>query len=280
MTGGIIPKNNKKYDNNFYQIKINVNFDEFSFEFKELKGMINERASHTMILYKDYFIVVGGVNTKTCEVYDFSSNTWTNLSELPSRANNPALCIVNDFLFCLSGSGDILSFDGIYKLSLKNIQKIINSKKGFEDFLSWERVDYAFGQKGRIRRGMGALNLNNKSILLLGGFDFDNIYDNIYDFNLISKKDQKNEILNKSSSTNNTNPSNNNLEKNNIEKEEMLVDEEDGNILKILDTDITLPIKTYFNSNLILLDYILIMIDGFNNALEFNLKTQEFFYYT
>ena len=49
--------------------------------------------------------------------------------------------------------------------------------------------------------------------------------------------------------------------------------DEDDNSVKIFDTDLNLPVKTFFNSNLLLLDDYLIMIDGYNNAIEFNLKS-------
>jgi hypothetical protein len=302
----------KEYSNDFYKIKVKINFDEFDFEYSDLPEMKEGRASHSMIQYQDYLIVVGGLNTKTCEIFDIKNNLWGELPDLPSILANPALALVNNFLYVFCGSGSLNSFDGIYKLSLNNISRVLQNERGFENILDWEKLDYMYrilhNEKiPRLRRGMAALPVGD-TIHLYGGFDYDNIYDDIYVFhtNKVSDlnavklqqnveggeeklgKDMSEKIGKNAKNTNQEkNLSNNKIDlsfeddedigKNNQEFEPIPFEED---YFKITDTENQLPIKTFFNSNLLLFDNYLIMIDGYNNAIEFNLKTQEFYYYT
>jgi hypothetical protein len=313
VSGGMKSFNrHKNYSTDFYKIKIKINFDDFEFEYNDLASMNEGRASHSMIKYQDYLMAIGGVNTKTCEIFDIKKNKWGNLPDLPNILANPALAIVNNCLYVFSGSGSLTTFDGIFKLSLNNLSRVIQNEKGFENILEWEKLDYSFRMLNneravRLRRGMAALPIGD-TILLFGGFDYDNIYDDIYIFNvnkelnkqipeanINNSNDKENSQVNIKLDQNKKNidpPEKKILEKvkyhsdeedeievddNNIEFERISIDED---YYKIMDSEVQLPIKTFFNSNLLLFDYYLIMIDGYNNALEYNLKTQEFYYYT
>jgi len=305
----------KEYSNEFYKIKVKINYDEFDFEYTNLPNMNHGRASHSMIQYQDYLIIIGGINTKTCEIFDFKKNQWDELPDLPSTLANPAVAFVNNFLYVFCGSGNLNSLDGIYKLSMNNISRILQKERGFENILDWEKIDYIYRMLHnekipRMRRGMAALSLGD-TIHLFGGFDYDNIYDEIYVFHTNKeievktvnddtnfqcgekhiekeKLDRNNSnIRNLKNTSQEKNLSNNKIDINfdsdeeipkNFQDFEPLPFEEE--YLKITDTEIQLPIKTFFNSNLLLFDNYLIMIDGYNNAIEFNLKTQEFYYYT
>jgi hypothetical protein len=238
LCGGLA---NRQSINNLTKIKVFINYDQFNFEFTDLAPMLNGRYSHGMLFHKDYMIAISG-NTKTNEIYDMKQNVWHKLPDLPTKSLNPSLVVAHDQLYCFSGSVNSTSLDRIYKLSLLNIGKILQ-EPGFEDIMNWESIDYYYhNNNGRLRRGMAALCVGGNSIFLFGGFDSDNIYDNIYDFAL-HKKDESDEMV-------------------------------------VTQIGLELPIKTFFNSNIVLYDMYLIMIDGFNNALELDLKTQEFFYYT
>ena len=94
---------------------------------------------------------------------------------------------------------------------------------------------------------MASLNSDHNSIILFGGFDYDNIYDDFYNLELFKRREN---------------------------------DDEQFNYFPIDKYDITLPIKTYFNSNIMRYGNYLVMIDGYNNAIELDLRTNEFFYYT
>jgi hypothetical protein len=266
-SGGVnnIQSKQKSYQNNFTQMKIKIKENEFQFEFKELPSMTYPRAGHIILEYGDFLIVVGGVNTAKCETYERKKEVWHQLPETPRMFPNPAASIMNNFLFVFSGSANIDSFDSIYSLSLNNLSKILKNDRGFENILNWEKVEYYFDSHSpsRLRRGMAALTVNNHSILLFGGFDYDNIYDQVYDFNLKNKNKTKSE---------------NGEEDEGPKEDEYVSVEEEG--IQISQRDFLMPIKTFFNSNLLLIEDYLIMIDGYNNAMEFNMKTKEYFYYT
>jgi hypothetical protein len=313
VCGGIKNFNRiKEYSNEFYKIKVKINFDEFDFEYTDLPNMNHGRASHSMIQCQDYLITIGGINTKTCEIFDLKKNQWEELPDLPSTLVNPAVALVNNFLYVFSGSGSLNSLDRIYKLSMNNITRIIQKERGFENILDWEKIDYIYRMLHnekipRMRRGMAALSLGD-TVYLFGGFDYDNIYDDIYVFHTnkeievktekadanvkggeknLEKEKMDSNMRNVKNTTQDKNLSNNKIDINFDSDEEIANNFQDFNPIpfeedyfKITDTEIQLPIKTFFNSNLLLFDNYLIMIDGYNNAIELNLKTQEFYYYT
>jgi hypothetical protein len=282
----------KNYNNEFLQFKVQVVLDEYQFEFSDLRPMGMSRAGHSMIQYNEFLIVAGGVNTKKCEIYEKNSNSWKDLPELPGLCFNPALAILNKHLFCFSGSGNLNSFDSIFMLSLNNLSRIISGDKGFENVLNWERINYYFDfeSTGRLRRGMAALTISINEILLFGGFNYDNIYDTVFDFDLNREKEKKKQQARKESmqsekeenlvSGSNNQPIQQNQNENSVKQDEYVNLEEEDYGVKIYDTDLILPIKTFFNSNIVTFDNYLVMVDGYNNAIELDLKTREFYYYT
>jgi len=369
-----------------YEIQIIYNSfeDNFSYKIKKLKDMNIGRYSHSTIKYNDFLIVVSGQNTKSCELYSIKNNKWKLLPEIPTLCLNSSLSVVNNYLYCISGSSSVNSFDVIYKISLNNIEKYFNEEKGFEDFLNWEQIDYCFSSKNfhlkksspRLRRGMAPLYLGGESIYLFGGFDNDNIYDDIFEVHLKIKEEKKvndniNDNSENSNSTSNTKSNTNknnsynfhsnsninehknkenflndvnvkdkcasskninkNLNNTNIfgksdkaieediinnqitytyansneeEREENvnensydndyennyidekdqfkspIEDEENFVGLKIEKKLTTLPNKTFFASNPIVLGNTILMIDGFNNAIEYDITNNHFYYFT
>jgi len=272
VSGGIRNfSSRREYLKEFYKIQIKTNFDDFEFELITLPSMQNCRASHTMIQHGEYFMAIGGINTKTCEIFDTKENQWSSLPDLPYILANPAVAIVNNNLFVFSGSGSLTSFDGIFKLSLNNLARIIHKEKGFENILDWEKLDYMFkvfntDKVARLRRGMAALTIGD-TIILFGGFDYDNIYDDMYLFqvNLDKRKAENNlssnqEITTKKNenvkidkqllkdmddSGDEEESANNNEEFKAIEEDEF----NEENLYKISEADVELPLKTFFNSN-------------------------------
>lgn len=365
----------------FYEIQICYYFldDKFTYKINQLENLNEGRHSHSVIMYKDFLFAISGQNTKTCEIFDFKNNKWKIFPDIPTLCINSSLAIVNNFLYCISGSATLNSFDVIYKISLNNIDRYLNEKKGFEDFLSWNQIDYHFSGKNfnlkktipRLRKGMGTLNLGGSSIYLFGGFDNDKIYDDIFevfldfkdnkkgnskenieDQNVESNKNynkdlaenkniQSSKILGEKSNddkysmnsnykkkisdsfNNVTHLSNKNLfdksdkaiEQDFInnqiiftnEKDEKIKSEEkftDENLiersndindkyyfmngieedifdgLKIEKKLTTLPNKTFFASNPILIENTILFIDGYNNAIEYDTINNNFYYYT
>ena len=272
ISGGLSDSSNKySYDNSFYRITVKLIKNEYQFDMKSLTSMKDCHTSHSMIKYGEKFlIVVGGMNTKSCEIYTFSKDDWDFLPEIPSFVTNPAVSIFNNFLYVISGSG---RFDVMYRLKLDNLEKyldMIQKAKNEEinnSLLSWENIDYGI-TGGKLQRGMGICPSGNK-IYIFGGFDNDNMYDDIYIisfkdlgfFKGIGQKiiDKKDELLNK------------NKENENKEQDEKIT---------LVKSRETLPNKTYFSSNILLIDNTMVMLDGMNNAYEYNVGTKEFFYYT
>jgi hypothetical protein len=246
VSGGVI---NKAAINTFTKFEIKINFDELVYEEKTLEPMKHGRHSHAMISHKDYVLAISGSST-TNEIYDIAKNIWYDLPELPSTYLNPTLCINNDSLYLITGSVGINTLDRIYKLSLNNITRVL-SEKAFENVLYWDNIDFYFPDHGRLRRGMTALNLET-SIILMGGFDNDNIFDDMYNLELVKRKPK--------------------------EGEQVEVEQETA--LRVIRLEDMLPIKTFFNSNIMKYDNHLVMIDAYNNAIELDLKTMDFYYYT
>lgn len=364
----------------FYEIQICYHSldDKFTYKINQLENMIEGRHSHAVIMDRNFLFAISGQNTKTCEIFNFKNNQWKILPDIPTLCLNSSLAIVNNFLYCISGSATINSFDVIYRISLNNIEGYLNEQKGFEDFLSWNQIDYHFSSKNfilkkaipRLRKGMGTLNLGGSSIYLFGGFDNDKIYDDIFEIFLDYKENQKanyNEMIEdlnlESNSKYNrdiaTNPnfhsskilveqsnkenyskenilkndncvSFNNLtqisNKNLFDKSDKAIEEDfinnqiiltnekdeegkkeeeflDENLsgksdvlneiyfvngkeqdffcgLKIEKKLTTLPNKTFFASNPILIGNTILFIDGYNNAIEYDVTNNNFYYYT
>ncbi len=368
----------------FYEIKITYNSfeDKFTYEIIKLADMTVGRNSHSIIKFNNFLFTISGQNTKTCEIYNIKTNKWKLLPEVPTLCLNSSLAVANNYLFCISGSSTVNSFDVIYKISLNNIEKYYNEEKGFEDFLNWEKIEYYFSSKNfhlkkgtpRLRRGMSPLYLGGNSIYLFGGFDHDNIYDDIFEVILKNKEDkntttdksqnsastasnksniQKNNNANnlnsnsnindiknkeeptnnviykdKSSSNNNVNEyintinifgksekaieeeilnnkitytssnqieeereddlsrksSDNNLENNYINKDDRYKSSNEDEIyfegIKIEKKLTTIPNKTFFTTNPIVLGNTILMVDGFNNAIEYDINNNHFYYYT
>lgn len=354
------------------------------FTFKNLADMIFKRSHHSMIWSheEENLLAIGGLYTKTCEVYSIKNNKWHELPELNSYSPNSSLCIHEDKLYCFNAGTYYNSYEGIYILSLKNFNKIyIEKARGF-DFGFWEELNYSYQfLHGRLKKSMAAVSLitrdGGSSIILFGGFDTDvsyydllelqirkpnngntsdisrlsnlsnftglnsnnnakedfqkqNIRENStdeYGFSYIEKNELNNNsnnninnnsninnkrnlrgnnnISNKSSqkyqetitdgnnttNSTNTNNGNNNTNFNNIplkeenstniyeEKDLSEISEEDLSI-KIKKLPYELPVGTYFNSNYILEDEVCYFVCGNFNAIEFNIKSNEFYYYT
>lgn len=269
ISGGLSDSSNKySYDNSFYRVTVKLIKNEYQFDMKSLTSMKDCHTSHSMIKYGEKFlIVVGGMNTKSCEIYTFSKDDWDFLPEIPSFVINPAITIFNNMLYVISGSG---RFDVMYRLNLDNLEKYLDMiQKGKEEeinnsLLTWENIDYGITD-GKLQRGMGICPSGSK-IYIFGGFDNDNMYDDIYTisfkdmgfFKGIGQKiiDKKDELLNKNK------------------------DKEQDEKITLVKSRETLPNKTYFSSNILLIDNTMIMLDGMNNAYEYNVGTKEFLYYT
>lgn len=340
----------------FYEIKViyDIFEENIEYEIKELTFMNNARNSHSIVKFGDYLIAISGANTKSCEIYCFMTKRWSNLPDLPSYCVNSSLAVFDGYLYCFCGATTVSPFDSIFKLSLNYLDNFIKNEKGFKDSLRWEEVRFYYSTKNynlrqsptKLRRGMAPLVLGSHTMFLFGGFDNDNIYDDVLEVTFLNKqaeeriqnekkekelneqlKDAKNKNNNKEKEKtnkekisdnifeksdkeieenllcemrNNNNLNNNNEnyndnynEENNFiqnNNEEIPINEDiqEHNIglndeifeLKIEKKLTTLPNKTFFNSNISLVNNTILMVDGFNNAIEYNIENNQFCYYT
>lgn len=355
-SGGISNKNNlTTFKKISFKVLPNLSNFKFSFVIDELPDMIYPRSNHTMIWSheEENLIVVGGLYTKTCEVFSISKNKWFELPELPSYSPNSSLCLHEDKLFCFNSGTDFYSNEEIYFLSMKNFNKIyIERAKGFNQGL-WETLDFKFSFiGGRLKKSMAAVsNIENgrSSILLFGGFDYDKSFYDVMELiiscengeeskentdknnekngfseylgfaELPVEKDDKTKKPNKfqlekdkgkltdkennnekhqkekvgmTSPENNGSIEDNKLEQSNTNTDDLIENhsnphsndiknqDEIEDITRIVQLPYELPVGTFFNTNYLLDQSNVYFICGNFNAIEFNLKAKEFYYYT
>lgn len=275
-SGGL--NNNDEPSSELNYLRITNQYGEYEFDKISLPDLIFPRFSHSMISFKNYILIIGGQNTKNCEVFEFNKEIIKQFPPLPTKCLNPALTIINEeYLFCFSGSRSFDSMEGIFRVSLVNIDKLCFSGENmYQDVLYWDIIDYVFDNEcARLKRGMVAFN-DRDSIILMGGFDTDKFYNHIYQvkFDLKinqSKVDGDGVIIN-------------NLTKEKqkeVNNKKDVVNVASANTLYIYECEQILPNFTFFNTNFFTIEDQFIFIDGFNNGLEINPKKKfEINYYT
>ena len=237
-------ENYNKFDNNVNELDIEV---------KEIEKMKFSHFSHSMILYKDNYLIVAGGDKIECEIYDIQNNIWSLFPQLPFICNNSILCIYHQILF-------LFNDDKILKLVIKPFQ--INEKKELQLNSNWDIVDFKFNNQEEnknyfFRNKMGSYcDINNGFIFIFGGNDNENNWN--YKMNLIDyvevpdEKNKKNKKIQK------------------LLKHKFTVDIIQQKIL----------FNGYFNSNIISFqNNYLIMLDNKNNAIEYNLNNNDYFIY-
>jgi hypothetical protein len=276
-SGGLTSSDQPSSD--FSVLKISVKFNEYHFDKVSLPTLLNPHYSHSMIAFKNYIFIIGGQNTKECEVFEIIKEIVKPFPALPTKCLNPALSIINDeFLFCFSGSRSYDSMEGIFRVSLVNIDKLCFSGENiYQNVLYWDLIDYVFDNEcSRLKRGMMAFN-DQDSIILLGGFDTDKFYNTIYQVQF-DLKINKNKLDGEGVIINNV-TKDKDKSKENVKKPPLNV--ANCNTLYIYETEHTLPNFTFFNTNFFTIEERYIFIDGFNNGLEINpSKKYEINYYT
>ena len=274
-SGGLT--NTDEPSDDFSYLRISRQYNEFEFDKIKQPNLLYQRYSHSMINYKNYILFVGGKNTKSCEIFETVREISKPFPNLPTICSNPALTIINDeFLFCFSGSQSFDSREGIFRISLKNLDKIIFSNDAmFQDVLYWDSLDYVFDvDNGILKRGMMAVQ-DRDSIILLGGFDNDRFYNNIYqvkfDLNINQNKNVGEGVI-----------INNDFKDKEKDKQHDKNGINAANVecLYIYESEHLLPNFTFFNTNYFAIEGQFIFIDGFNNGLEINPKKFEINYYT
>ena len=98
------------------------------FEFVNLPEMLESKSNHCMVelKYLNGIGVIGGSDSKNCEVFKFKQNIWDNLPELNNIRENPCSCVLNEkTLFCFFGyDNKSYKFNpNIEKLDLETLEK-------------------------------------------------------------------------------------------------------------------------------------------------------------
>ena len=249
----------KKGVNLVYQIsfenynKFDNNVNELDIDIKQIEKMKFSHFSHSLILYKDNYLIVAGGDKIECEIYDIQNNIWSIFPQLPFICNNSILCIYYQILF-------LFNEDKILKIVFTPFQ--INEKKEIQINSNWDIVNFKFNKQEEnnkyfFRNKMGSYcDFTNGIIFLFGGENNENKWN--YKINLIDYVEVSDE----------KNKKNKKIQK--ILKHNFTVEIIEQNIL----------LNSYFNSNIISFqNNYLIMIDNKNNAIEYNLNNNEYFIY-
>ena len=120
---------------NFIKLTAVYNGVDFDVSLEKLRQMNHARRSHAFISFKNYFIAIGGANTKTVEIYDEKSG-WADLQELPFICPNPSCFVLdNKYVYVLTGSLDMYSRNVALKTSLVNLGGFLSGEQTYKDVL-------------------------------------------------------------------------------------------------------------------------------------------------
>ena len=163
ISGGLKIEQNKESVelSDFYAIRRRATKN---FEFVQLPPMIESKSNHCMVelKYLNGLGVIGGTESKDCEVFSFKKYEWFNLPDLNNIRENPCCCVLNEkYLYCFFGY-DNKSFK--YHVTIEKIS--LKSKD------QWSEITPEGQQIYMKRKGASCLNYNLKGkdhILIVGG---------------------------------------------------------------------------------------------------------------
>ena len=117
--------------------------------------------NHSMIADKGKIYVIGGYASNKCEVYDLSSNTWTEIPDLIEKERQRSMLYVdNNFLYCFMGRSQTDFLSTVERLNLDNVNA------GWESIIvdtGKERTNLKFYGAGIIKKN------NSNKIYFIGG---------------------------------------------------------------------------------------------------------------
>ena len=89
---------------------------------KKLPLMRYSHWNHSMIADKDKIYVIGGYNSKKCEIYDITSKTWSEMPDLNEKERQRCMLLVEkNFLYCFMGLSQSGILDSIERINIDNI---------------------------------------------------------------------------------------------------------------------------------------------------------------
>ena len=117
--------------------------------------------NHSMIADKGKIYVIGGYGSNKCEMFDISSNTWSEIPDLIEKERQrPMLFIDGNFLYCFMGRTQKDFLTSVERINLDNISA------GWESIIvntGNERINLKFYGAGIIRKN------NGNKIYFIGG---------------------------------------------------------------------------------------------------------------
>ena len=152
MSGGV--DENSDPINDFWIINYNLNKPKDNFEIKNIKMPINKKQHSMLFNNTDNSVIIVGGKDKKCLIFDIKNETFSELPEINDLCLNPALIIINNYLYIFD------SFDRKKKYFEKiNLEK----KEKFEKFYPKNYCSY-----NNLFYGVCRSN-NDNNIIFCGG---------------------------------------------------------------------------------------------------------------
>jgi hypothetical protein len=159
-----------------------------------MKPMINKRKSHAKCIINKFFIVVvGGCNTKTCEIYYILQNKWKPLPSLNYKRKDCTLFVANKRkIYCLGG---IAENNELFeeKIVIEFLDIKLNFTNDFWNLISIDDSNKRLNNLNFLSKfGVISQNNHNDKVYILGGEreqqDYMIYSDEIFLFNFHKKK--------------------------------------------------------------------------------------------
>ena len=117
--------------------------------------------NHSMIADKGKIYVIGGYGSNKCEMYDLSSNSWSEMPDLIEKERQRSMLYIdNNFLYCFMGKSQSAILSTVERINLDNISA------GWESII----VDTEKGITNLKFYGAGIIKNNNSNkIYFIGG---------------------------------------------------------------------------------------------------------------
>ena len=175
-----IKKSTEEY-NNFVSIDMNK-LNYYNLYLEVLPNLIEKRTWHSMIFVPNqYIFIVGGLNTKSVEIFDIDKNEIYIDSELLEKRCEPTMCLVNNiYLYAFCGFSPFQNFND-------SIERCNLLKKKRE----WEFIDYT---NKIIPSFFGVSYSNDDEILLISSKDTIDDDNKNYKIKIEKEEDSPDEI--------------------------------------------------------------------------------------
>lgn len=176
LNGGMDNENKNLSVNNTYIL----NMEEKIFELLPRNYMLSARSNHSICIFKNYIVVVGGMNDinqdylDSCEKFNEDTNEWYKMSNCKIATIGAAICGYNDrFIFKFGGKNNKGSFTNVIE-------------KYYFDSDMWEMIlvkDYE-SKPFKMPNFSAAYQVNKNEVIVFGGNLYENNLNSCYSFEL------------------------------------------------------------------------------------------------